>query len=184
MMVFGVPNEYSAEVAKYVSVRNQTACWNWTGHMDQYGKPSYRVMCGETWLYLTPRIAMYEAQIGCNLLKAVALSPVCRNKLCCNPGHMTPVQANVKFVRSFANLHNRVQIGGVAPPPDPGFAKVNGSDTKREPADVVGSMLRHGANVHDIAYVSGWSLDSIRRMSALIKHVWRPGQRDPKVVAA
>jgi len=176
MMFYGVPLDVSSRVFSKIKKGTGDECWTWTGDLSKFGGPT---MPGErqTWgrLYLTPKVAAYESTHQCNLAKKVGLSARCRNKLCCNPSHMEPVYVHKAFARPYVDIRNLKPNEAIV-----GCEKVNGKESKTEPVDVVGSMLRKGINIHDIAYVSGWDLDSIRRLSVVNRHVWCQGQREPK----
>ena len=69
------------------------ACRHWHGGLDKFGNPTHRVQSGGQWMYLTPRVAVFEVEVNCNLMKGFTLKAACRNKFCCEPGCMSIVHA-------------------------------------------------------------------------------------------
>ncbi len=102
-LILGLPLSVSANVLQFVRDLGDPEpgkCWEWSGDLNKWG-PYHRLQVGKQFVYLTPRVCVFEVAINCNLLKGYTLSPKekCKNKLCCRPDHMTIVPYSSQYVR-------------------------------------------------------------------------------------
>lgn len=128
-LVHRVPHEVSELVLPTVKLVGP--CRAWTGALDRFGCPFFRTQSLGRWLYLSPKVAVFEVEVNCNLLRGFSVSASCKNKLCCDPKCMTIVPVY--------NSKCRVYMSGVGVVV-PRFGQVAPVITKKQCSSMGGDM--------------------------------------------
>jgi len=66
--------------------REDDACWQWTGHVQDNGYGKFSLFGAATYAHR----AAYEAWVG-PIPEGMDLDHLCRNRACVNPDHLEPV---------------------------------------------------------------------------------------------
>ena len=86
-----------------VDMYDTDACWPWTGAIDTHGYGSYRWSLRPLHRCSAHRIA-FILQRGA-VPAGLELDHLCRNRSCCNPGHLEPVTHSENMRRMLPRTH-------------------------------------------------------------------------------
>lgn len=89
-----------------------SACWPWLSSIDHNGYGKYRVKRDGRYFHFTASRLAYLLTVG-PIEDGLVIDHLCRNRPCCNPGHMEPVTngENVRRGETGVNLRRRLVDG-------------------------------------------------------------------------
>lgn len=95
-----MPDRFWAKVDR---TNGADSCWNWTAHTAWNGYGEFRMPTRLGKLVKSHRVA-YELLVG-PIPENMDLDHVCRNRACCNPAHLEPVNRSVNASRGLCGAH-------------------------------------------------------------------------------
>lgn len=89
-------------------VPGDEGCWNWTGAVDKRGYGRLRPPNGSPKVSQLVHRALYAALVD-DPTAGLHLDHLCRNRRCCNPGHLDLVTPKVNLTRGLGPIAERAR---------------------------------------------------------------------------